>query len=361
MIVLGLVIKLIFLMKDIYRKLCIPVLLYLFLFNPVFADNMTVSPAIIEKNVNPGVSYNFSVNITNNDNQTEDLFYADVHNIKNVTEFGEPVFSDEIGEKTDFEMASWIKVSSDGIKIKAGQTRSLTFSIMVPKDATPGWHAAAIFVGNNPAKVDGSNISSISYRTAVVISFRVSGTVLDDLQINKFGADGYVFFGPNVNFEVRLQNIGNALERPIGTIEITDFNGEKVANIDINENRSAVVPGNLKTLNTSWKGDRWLFGRYKAALALSYGSENSYKTAARQTYFWILPGKIIWTSVGGLILLALLVFVFVKIYIRKKIESITSTKSAVKTVGRVSKLVIMTLVSLAFSIIFFVVLFILFS
>jgi hypothetical protein len=346
-------------MRYLYRILFFVLFLALPPFNLALAE-ITISPAIIEQAVEPGASYNFSLNITNHDGSPEDLFYADVHNIKNVTEFGEPIFSDDIGEKTGFEMASWIEISAGAVRVKKDQTKSLPFTVLIPKNASPGWHAAAIFIGNNPSKANGVNTSSIDYKTAVIISFRVAGAVSDELQINKFSTGGYIFPSPNVNFEVTLENTGNALQRPIGVIEITDHFGQKVVNINLNEKQNAVIPGGLRTFNSSWEGDRMSFGRYKASLALSYGFENSYKTAARETYFWILPAKIISLTVGTLLLLALLIYIFVKVYVKRKIQSITSGKS-IKTANKISRLLVMTLVSLAFAIIFALILFVIFS
>lgn len=346
-------------MNYLYRMFIVALLIFASLTNTAFAENITVSPAIIEQGVNPGTKYDFSINITNN-NGGEGLFYADVQNIKTVTEFGEPIFSEDLSESTGFEMASWINIPSSYVKVGTGATKVLPFSVFVPKDATPGWHTAAVFISNKPNSVGKNNQSIIDYRTAVIISFRVSGAVLDELQINKFDTGGYIFSEPKVDFEVVLQNTGNALQRPIGAIEISDSSGQVVANININDKQSAVVPGSLRALKASWRGDNWSFGRYKASLALSYGFDNSYKTATRQNYFWVLPIKIILPALVTLAIITLGVFIFVRIYIRRKIKSIASAGS-IKNANKVSRLVVMTLASLVFSIIFFIILFIIFS
>ncbi len=347
-------------MKYISKIFFVAIILSLTLSGRAFASNITISPAIIDKTVDPGNFYSFSISVTNHDSSEENLFYTDAHNIKDVTEFGEPIFADEVGEKTIYEMASWINISPHPTRIKGGETKEIPFLITVPKDATPGWHTAAIFVGNRPNAKVGSNLSSVEYETAVIISFRVSGMVLDELQINKFSTGRYIFSEPSVDFEISLENTGNALQRPVGTVSVADFYDQNVATISVNDKQSAVVPGNRRTLTESWKGDKWSFGRYKATLALSYGAEKSYKTAVRATYFWVLPGRIIVTVLGILAFIVLFIFMFVKLYIRRKIDSINN-RSTIKTASKISRLAVMTMISLLFSLIFLIALFIIFA
>ncbi len=338
----------------------LPVFYFLFL-NSALAENLTVSPVIIEQSVVPGTTYNFSLDVTNNDSSGDNHFFLDTVDVKNVTDFGEPVFSDNPEEKTGFEMASWIQLPSSSVSIKPGQTSKVAFSVSVPSNATPGWHAGSVFVGNNPLSGNKNNSSLIDYKTAVIISLRVAGAVADELQINRFSTGGYILFSPHVDFDVALENTGNALERPVGSIQISDYYGNNVANVDLNSTRRAVVPGSVRSLSSSWQGNEWSFGRYKASLALSYGDENSYKTTARQTYFWVLPGKILFWSILILLSAAVVIYFGTQFYIKRKVDHLTSGRHDHQRIGRVSKLVVMALVSLVFAIIFGIFLFIFFS
>ncbi len=78
--------------------------------------------------------------LINEDNVTE-TFYSSYANFEAQGESGEPAFitaSDDLG--------TWMS-TQPSITLQPGESQSVPFTVVIPKDATPGGHFAVIFWG----------------------------------------------------------------------------------------------------------------------------------------------------------------------------------------------------------------------
>jgi len=327
-------------------------------------SGIKVQPAVIEDRANPGETYSFTLKVTNLD-ANEKKFFLDKQNIKNITEDGLPIFS-ENEEETSYELSSWIKLPQDFVIIPGGESKEIPFTINIPKNAGPGAHFGGIFLNAKPPKLRTIG-AGVGYKVGVIINLRISGEVVENARLREFTTEKLIYSFPIVNFKTKVENMGNVLIRPHGILEITDMRGKQVANIRVNERGSGVFPNSERSYETKWEYDEFAFGRYQALLSLVYG-EDGKKTISGAISFWVLPLKPILIVLGSIFFIILFTYLAVKIHIRKKLRSmgvLNKGKNVYihnkKQSGPISRLTFVVISLLIFIILFMGVLFLLFA
>ena len=337
------------------------------------ASGIRIQPAIIEERVDPGETFSSILRVTNLDSETKTL-YIIKRNISHLSPLGRPVFTEE-GEETGFEISSWIQIRTEPFSIVGGATEEIPFSIVVPEDASPGGHFGGIFLTFTPQLPEETGVG-IGYQVGTIINMRISGEIFEEARIREFRTDKTIYSKPDVIFIARVENIGNVLLRPRGPLEITDFFGKQVATLRINDEAAGVFPKTIRQFETSWQGEGLAFGRYQAVLSLVYGQEGR-KTISRVRSFWILPLNIILSVAGSILGLILVVFIFVKLHIRRKVRELREATESTISPGRFkaverellhhqkgapfSRLALITTALLVFTVLFLVVLFFFFA
>ena len=100
-----------------------------------------------------------------------------------------------------------------------------------------------------------------------------------------------------------MENVGNRLIEPRGSIRIFNRRGEEVGSVPLNAEGEGITPENKKQLAAVW-GATGRFGKYKAFLDLEYG-ENQLASVQDTVYFWVFPWKEILVALGGVVVLAI--------------------------------------------------------
>jgi hypothetical protein len=189
-------------------------------------------------------------------------------------------------------LANWIIVSSAPVSIPPGGAVDVPFSIVVPHDAAPGGHYAAILIGTEPGAGEATSHVGVSSFISSLIFVRVAGDINESGNIQEFSTDKALYQDPNVNFTLRFQNTGNVHVRPVGEIDIYNAFGKKRGEVDINQtgNLGYVLPSSTRRFDVSWQGDASLLdiGQYTAVLTFSYG-EDGKKSVSQTVTFWVLP------------------------------------------------------------------------
>jgi len=265
--------------KDKFKKLLlISIISFLLYFN--FASAVTIAPAKIEFNVDPGSELKFSI-YTRNDGESSQYLYSVV---KGFTE-------DEAGTKIwidDAPEISWVKIP-EKVEAPVGQMIEVPVVINVPKDAPPGGHFLAIGFGTIPKQGGGSGIA-IGVNVLSLIYINVSGQVFDKISISDFQAKK-VYFDFPVKFIYKIKNEGNTYVRPTGEIEIKNIFGRLVANLRVNEKEYQILPGKEKTIENEWKNN-FAFGPYFAKFNIYYGKDQS-KNLVFNYWFLMFPTKVL--------------------------------------------------------------------
>ncbi len=346
--------------------LTIVTLLFLVISAPTLAQaqqaGVSIKPATIEETLDPGVEKRYSVSIENL-NQSEQIYYLFTRNIKGVRDGGVPIFATDNNERTGYELAEWIELPFSEVTIPAGGQATVDFSIRVPEVASPGSHFGGIFISVDPPEIEKSG-AAVGYQVANIVSIRVSGDAVEDANIRQFSTSKFLYGSQNVDFEVRIENKGNVLVRPMGPLEIYNMLGNKVGDLVFNEEQYAVFPGDTREYtDIKWQGDSIGFGRYEAVISPVYGDMGAKKTMSSTVTFWVLPMNIIGPALAIFALIILVVFVFVRLYIRRSLAHISHGRRVIyrRRRGNSSAVLLVMVVTLTVTALFLIVLLALFA
>lgn len=326
------------------------------------SEGLELKPAVVEDNAAPGQLFQLSVRVTNI-GRTDKTFFLSAKDIKGLDDAGLPVFASP-EETTDYSLSAWIDVPKTPLSLKAGETRTVPFTVRVPGDVSPGAHFGGIFLTSEAPQLDSSG-AAIGISVGTIVSLKIAGDVVEDAQLREFSTDRFVYGSSTVAFSARVANRGNVLVRPHGLIEITDMFGKKVGSLAVNDSAAPVFPGSDKAYRASWTAEGFAFGRYQAVVSLVYGDE-ARKTISGATSFWILPLGPILTVLGVILVLFLALYVGVRRYIRKTLRSMGASMEqadhALARRGRsASRLTVAMAAALVFVVVFLGFLFVFFA
>jgi len=328
-----------------------------------------IVPAVIDppQQFEPGQSEQFSVKVSNLSEQDQTYFLS-TRDIIGVRGAGVPIFADTNSLKTGYELSDWITLSLSEVFIPAGGSSEVPFLITVPQDVSPGAHFGSVVISVDAPTLRSSG-ASIGYEVANIITIRIAGEVSELARIRQFSTSKYIYGTTNVEFSARIENEGSTLVKPTGPLEIVNMFGKRVAQLKFNESLGAIFP---KTANSSgfrdytvvWEDESPGFGRYEAILSVVYGSEGKMSTLSSTVTFWILPTNIVLTALVILAVLFIVIFITVKLYIRRSmtIANSGSTRRLVRSRRQNEFPFLLVIISmLALAALFFIVLLLLFA
>ncbi|HSX15741.1 MAG TPA: DUF916 domain-containing protein [Candidatus Saccharimonadales bacterium] len=204
------------------------------------------------------------------------------------------------------------------VTVPASQTRTVEYSITIPKNQGAGSYYSAILY-----QAGGANGGNVALNASgVTLAFvSVPGTVSENMKLQKFGAytsddqgttGHYTFIatgGTPKMVAYALKNEGNVFENPAGNVVIKDMFGHQVANVITNPNQSLALLGQTRLFttcirtvqqkiqalggtskNTACADPHMWPGRYTMHLDAFYGQNgNLSKEITADAVVWILP------------------------------------------------------------------------
>lgn len=300
------------------------------------AKAISISPPVMEIEIDPGGSVERTIEIGNETNE-ERVYNVGVKKFEMVGEEGRQRFI-PIEEGDDFELASWIKYEENKIIISPKSSKKFAFTVNVPENADPGGRYASIYfsAGQPAAEGNGSSRVGVEAQINALILARISGEITEKAEIESFGLkDNESFFNRlPVTFVWKLKNEGNVHIRAQGNIEIKDIVGRRVELLDANPKNYRVLPGNTRKIDSWWGGEpeiasgdyakdflweagkefeNFAFGKYSAKLDIVYGKGNK-NFLSREISFWVIPWRAILLAGTAFVVLMLAVVLFVKKY-----------------------------------------------
>jgi hypothetical protein len=360
-------------MNDFLKRVAVVASSSLFLLSvfttDVHAQNavgLQLKPAIVEDQVTPGETHQYSLTVTNV-SKAPGTFYLETQDIKGVDDEGRPVFANK-GEVTGFELSSWVTLGQETVVLNAGETKTINFTMHVPTDASPGSHFASLFFNDKPVAPSTSG-TGVGFDVGAILSFRIAGDIREEAQLREFSTKKLIYPNGNIDFNTKVENLGNVLVQPTGIIQITNMFGKEVGTAQVNSSVASVFPKASRAFSSTWSSDSFTFGRYEAIVSLSYGSDAK-KTIYSTTSFWVLPLKPILIILGILFFIVIFFYLLMRSYIRRKLRQmgVTNTTSRADTdfyqkkYGKSgSKLVIVTMAVLLACVIFLIILFLMFA
>lgn len=211
-------------------------------------------------------------------------------------------------EPVPYSLKKWIAPIAP-LTLKSREIKNIAVTINVPANASPGGYYGVIRFSGAPPELENSGVS-LSASLGALVFLRVNGQANEKLSIADFYAQkeskkGSLFEAAPITFVQRLKNEGNVFEQPTGQVTIKDMFGNQLATLAINQPPRNILPSSTRKFETALDstniGDKFLFGKYTAELQVHYG-ENP-QTVTKKISFWVIPYKLIFAIIIGLIIL----------------------------------------------------------
>jgi len=277
-----------------------------------FADDTTntsgqaleIGPTLITLAADPGETVTTDIKIRNVSSGSL-IVQGEINDFVASGEDGTPkiLLDDEASKNNPYSIKSWISPLPE-LSLVSKQIETQSVIISVPQNAAPGGYYGVVRFTSTPPELKGTGVS-LSASIGSLILLKINGDVKESMSISEFyatqndGSAKSLFEIAPIQFIARIKNDGNIHETPSGQITITDMFNNKIAAVNVNLNKNNVLPGSIRKfeqpLDSSVIGNKMLFGRYKAELKLTYGSDNQ---AITQTIeFWVIPYTLITTII----------------------------------------------------------------
>jgi len=251
------------------------------------ALGVSAIPPRLEITVNPGEVKTAQLKVRN-ESSTPKILTTTIRNFIVSDDEGTPIQLEDIDESENrWAASSWIQISPTISQIKAGETKSLTITILAPDDALPGGHYAMILHTPEASALLDSTGAAIQTNVGTLVYITVPGDITENAQVKKFTAPRFSEFGP-IDFETIVTNLSDIHIAPLGAISVKNWFGQKTATLPLE--KINIFPYTSRTLENTLDR-KWLFGRYQAQLNAGYGTTGNALIAT--LYFWVIPWRLI--------------------------------------------------------------------
>jgi hypothetical protein len=259
-----------------------------------------ISPALLSYSVNPGATFEASVNIGN--------ISGSPMAIRAIAAEYVPEEAVDPSSRYAYDASGWIRIGAPDFLLLPGETRPVTLQFTVPQNVEPGSHyATTYFEAFVPDQANLAQGTTVNARVGAVITLNVSGEANRKVELSSPLATSPVQWtaGPT-EFTFRLHNAGNVHLNPKGSIVVKDMFGRKAATLPVLFNdrpaqEQLLLPGTQREYRVTWEHGP-LVGRYSAEAEVFVGDEAVEGSLSQS--FWLLP----WIS---LLIFSLGVFVVV--------------------------------------------------
>ncbi len=200
---------------------------------------------------------------------------------------------------THSQIVDWVSFEQTTVRLKAGETVRVAYTITVPKDVPSGGQYAAIFAETEPEKIENSaGALSSKKRAGVLLRANVAGQTRIAGEVLTNTIPGWQ--SGSFRASTQVKNTGNTdqsatVERIVTTVSGKEFSKDKKDYI--------VYPDTTRRINTTWDGPT-LGGLYKITQNVTFlGTTNT--TTTTVIYFTpigaLLSGAVSIFLIGGTI------------------------------------------------------------
>ena len=288
----------------IFSSLCV-----VFFASHIFAKNInkgiTISPIISKITLNKGDTYSGDIYLTNNSPTTKTVALS-IDAFRQQGDTNHPKFSSKINSIS--QATHWIKIQQN-VLLYHNIPKMIPYTVNVPLNASPGGHFISIM-----ASESGGKNTKIVQSVGSLIMMIINGKITSTGFINSFSTSNNFYLKNPINFDLKFSNTGNVYYAPFGFITIKNIFGNTISTIEINRNKSDILPESTRLYVTQLKIQNILneIGIYSATLNLTYGYHGHYVNTVSNTTFYLVDYKYI---------LLLLILVFLVYIIKKHVTS----------------------------------------
>jgi len=273
------------------------------IFSPLYFIQAAVgvSPVTFELTGSPGDVIINQLKVFNPSTDTVIGIQMQVEDIAPTGEMGQVIV--EPAETETYSIAQWIKTEPEEFTLNPREEKFVTFTITIPENVEPGGHYGVVLAGTKAIAGSGVIGTTIVERVGALVLLITPGEMKEELVVKDFSVPGYSEYGP-IDFTIKLENKGTVHIKPVASITITNWLGEKVGEVQLSQKN--ILPDSVRKFEVSWD-KKWLFaGKYTATLTGNYGTSRSSFSSVVIT-FWAFPWK-----VGIGILLLIIFFILSK-------------------------------------------------
>lgn len=269
---------------------------------------MTIVPPTVQQTLNPGDKAEGRMKVIN-DSREPIVFSVSIRDYIVVDTKGTPNFLPPNTLNKKYSASSWIAVFPTTFTLNPREKQELTYYIQVPADARPGGHyAGSVYAAASPYNPDGAG-ATIQTQLGTLFYITVNGPITEKAKVTSFLANFFQEYGP-VKINTQIKNLGDLHIKPQGVIKVTDSFGKAVEQQKLNEFN--IFPAVGRDYQNTF-GQKWMIGKYTAALFASYGRSNNLPLMAVVT-FWVFP----WRIAAVTVLIIIAIILAIKLWKKKK-------------------------------------------
>jgi len=264
------------------------------------ALGLSAIPPRLEVTINPGESVTQTIKVRN-ESKVDKIISTQIKDFIVVDDTGTPVQVDSSEISNRWAASTWVQVSSDKLKLKPGETKSLSLTIIAPDDALPGGHYAMVLHSPNNDTVLSETGAVIQTNVGTLVYITILGDINESANIKDFSAPNFSEYGP-IPFQATITNLSDIHITPQANILVTNFLGLKTANLALEPIN--IFPYTSRQFTTNLN-KQLLLGRFKAQLSAAYGSAG--QVASATIFFWVIPYKLLITLIAIITIVVLMV------------------------------------------------------
>lgn len=222
---------------------------------------LTISPARMEFNADPGSSIEATVTLTNL--STRPMTLGAEHTDFVAGDDGKTPQFVAPDDSSPWSMSAWMSSQPATFTLAPGEKQVVRIAIDVPEDAEPGGHYSAVLFAGADDAADGTGVVA---KVGSLILVTVSGDI-EESGSARLTVPWLSDSGP-IGMEVAFTNHGNVHVKPSGVVRVIDSGGETVAEIPCGGEN--VLPRSARKFVISWENPpKW--GFFTVEAELDYG------------------------------------------------------------------------------------------
>ncbi len=167
------------------------------------------------------------------------------------------------------EVGTWISLSVQHVTLTPQQSQTVSFQVVVPKNALAGQHVGGIVASNEvKAPANNKNPVQITIQNLSIIAVQVNlpGPVIEQLSASGIQAGGA---NGNQSLLVGLSNTGNDMLKPAGSLKVFDAQGQLLQTASLQ--LDTFLPDTAINYPVNVQKKALGPGDYQAVLNLTYG------------------------------------------------------------------------------------------
>lgn len=278
-----------------------------------------MSPTMVNETAKAKELFNYDIKIKNNNAFSVNL-YAMVGDILEKEGYREYKGPGEADRKVS--VSSWLLFKRSAIDLAPGQEITVPLTIDIATDALPGKRYAQIVLANGSNWDDAKLKMQTSNFPKLLLNFDIQDESVEKAQVKSFSPIKNLFIRYPIELNFVINNNGNRVVSPVGSIYIYDRRGREVSKIPANSDNKSIEPGKEVAYKVFWENGSGM-GQFKAKLDLEYG-EKTRRDLSDLTLFWVFPKK--WLIIIGsclvLLVTLLTILIFKKTYKQESVGTV---------------------------------------